>query len=94
MGRGVTQDGPLSAKHFNVMVDAMVRECLQILREESELEGEELDAMIDALFVIVYADNAYILAARDPVSLQWAIDGLVSTFERVGPETNITKTKQ
>ena len=51
-----------------------------------------MDKMMDALFAIFYVDNAYI-AARDPVFLQWAIYGLVSTFERVGLATNITKMK-
>ncbi len=91
-GRGVTQGGPLLAKLFIIMVDAIVREWFQILREESNLEGEELDKMMDTLFAIFYVDNAYI-EARDPVFLQRAIDGLVSTFERVGLETNTTKTK-
>ncbi len=92
MGCGVTKGNPLSAKLFNVMVDAVAREWLQILREESELEGEDLDEMMDALFTIFYVDNAYI-AAWDPLFLQQAIDGFVSTFERVGLKTNITKTK-
>jgi hypothetical protein len=48
--------------------------------------------MIDALLAIFYIDDAYI-AAQDPVFLQRAIDGLVSTFERVDLETNTTKTK-
>ncbi len=91
-GRGVTQGGPLLAKLFNIMVDTVVREWHQILREESDLEGEELDEMMDALFAIFYVDNAY-LAARDPNLLQWAIDGLVDTFERVGLETNTLKMK-
>jgi hypothetical protein len=92
MGRGVTQGGPLSAKLFNVMVDAVVREWQQILRYESGLEGEELDKMMDALFAIFYVDNAYI-ATCDPIFLQRAIDGFVSIFECVGLETNISKTK-
>jgi hypothetical protein len=91
-GHGVTQGGPLSTKLFNVMVDAMVREWLQILRDKSVLEGGELDKMMDALFAIFYVDDAYI-ATQDPVFLQRAIDGLVSTFERVGLKTNIRKTK-
>jgi hypothetical protein len=74
------------------MVDAVVREWLQILREESELEGEELDKMMGALFAIFCVDDAYIVA-WDPVFLKQAKDGLVSTFERVGLETNISKTK-
>ncbi len=92
VGHGVTQGGPLFAKLFNVMVDAVVKEWFQILREESDLEGEELDKMMDALFAIFYVEDAYIVA-RDPVFLQWAIDGLVSTFERVDLKTNTTKTK-
>jgi hypothetical protein len=92
MGCGVTQGSPLSAKLFNVIVDAVVREWFQVLREESELEGEELDEMMDALFAIFYIDYVYI-AARDPVIIQREIDGLVSTFEHVGLKTNITKRK-
>ncbi len=84
IGRGVTQGSLLLDKLFNVMVDAVVREWLQILREESKLEGEKLDKMMDALFAICYVDDAYI-AARDPTFLQQAIDGLV--------RTNTTKTK-
>jgi hypothetical protein len=91
-GRGVTQSGPLLAKLFNVMVDAVVREWFQVLREESELEGGELGKMMDALFAIFYVDNACIVA-RYPIFLQQAIDGLVSMLERVGLKTNITKTK-
>jgi hypothetical protein len=68
MGDGVTQGSLLLAKLFNIMVDAVVREWLQILREESELEGEELDKMMEALFAIFYVDNAYI-AAWDPIFL-------------------------
>jgi hypothetical protein len=69
---GMTQGSPLSAKLFNVMVDAVVREWLQILRDESGLEVEELDKMMDALFTIFNVDDAYI-AARDPIFLQQAI---------------------
>ena len=71
MGRGVTQGGLLSAKLFNVMVDAMVREWLQILRDKSVLEGGELDKMMDALFAIFHVDDAY-MVARVPVFLQRA----------------------
>jgi hypothetical protein len=88
----MTQGGPLSAKLFNVMADAVVKEWLQILRDELSLEGEELDKMMDHLFVIFYVDDAYI-AAWDPVFLQWAIDNLVSTFKCVGLKTNISKMK-
>jgi hypothetical protein len=33
-GRGVTQGGPLSAKLFNILVDAVVREWLRQLRDD------------------------------------------------------------
>jgi hypothetical protein len=36
-GRGITQGGPLSAKLFNVLVDAVAREWLRELREGSAL---------------------------------------------------------
>ena len=91
-GRGVTQGGPLSAKLFNVLVDAVVMEWLRLLREKMVTEDEELDGMMATLFAIFYVDDAYI-ASRDPVFLQQAIDGLVSAFERVGLETNIKKTQ-
>ena len=91
-GRGVTQGGPLSAKLFNMMVDAVVREWLRILGEELDMEGEELDLTIEALFAIFYVDDVYI-AARDPIFLQQAIDILVTIFKRVGLETNTKKTQ-
>jgi hypothetical protein len=91
-GRGVTQGGLLSAKLFNVLVDAVVREWLRLLREEMEMEEEEMEGMMETLFAIFYVDDAYI-ASRDPVFLQQAIDGLVSTFKRVGLKTNIKKTQ-
>jgi hypothetical protein len=67
------------------MVDAVVRECMQLLREETDIEGEELDEMMETLFAIFYVDDSYI-ASRDPIFLQ-------RTFERVGLETNTKKTQ-
>ena len=60
-GRGVTQGGPLSAKLFNIVVDAVVREWLRLLREEMAPgpEEEELDQMMETLFAIFYVDDAY-----------------------------------
>jgi hypothetical protein len=91
-GRGVTQGGLLLAKLFNIMMDAVVREWMQLLQEEMDMEGEELDEMMETLFAIFYVDEAYI-ASRDPVFLQRVIDGLVRTFKRVGLETNTKKTQ-
>ena len=91
-GCGVTQGGPLSAKFFNTMVDAVVREWLCILREEIDMEGEELDKTMETLFAIFYVDDAYI-ATWDPVFLQQAINILVTNFEPVGLETNTKNTQ-
>ena len=74
------------------MVDVVVREWLQLLREEMVMEEEELDEMMSTLLAIFYVDDAYI-ASRDPIFLQRAIDGLVSAFECDGLETNIKKTQ-
>jgi len=57
-----------------------------------DLEGGELEEIMETLFAIFYVDDAYIVA-RDSVFLQHAIDGLVTTLERVGLETNTKKTQ-
>jgi hypothetical protein len=93
LGRGITQGGPLSAKLFNIIVDAVVREWHRIVRANMNTADEgELDQMMAALFAIFYVDDAYV-AARDPVFLQMALNVLVDTFARVGLETNIAKTQ-
>ncbi len=67
----MTKGGPPSANLFNimVMVDAVVREWLRILREDTDLEREELNKMTETLFAIFYVNDACI-AARDPILLQ------------------------
>ena len=54
----MTQGGPLSAKLFNVIVDAVMREWLRLLREEMVMEEEELDETMATLFAIFYVDDA------------------------------------
>ncbi len=78
-GRGVTQGGPLSAKLFNILVDAVVREWLCQLRDGGIVDPEEVDLLMVAFFAIFYVDDAY-LAARDPAFLQAALNSLVSLF--------------
>ncbi len=89
-GRGVTQGGPLSAKLFNILVDAVVREWLCQIYDGGIVDPEELDLLMAAFFAIFYVDDAY-HAARDPNFLKVALDSLVCLFERVGLETNIKK---
>jgi hypothetical protein len=82
-GRGVTQGGPLSAKLFNIMVDAVTRKWFRELREGGDYKEWELD---------FYVDDAY-LASRDAEFLHRALDLLVSLFARVGLETIVSKTQ-
>ncbi len=89
-GRGVTQGGPLFAKLFNILVDAVLREWLRQLRDGGIVDPEELDLLMATFFAIFYFDDAY-LAARDPDFLQVPLTSLVSLFERVGLETNVKK---
>ncbi len=91
-GRGVTQGRPLSAKLFNIMVDAIVQEWFHQLwlgREYNEMEFAEYTA---TLFAIFYVDDAY-LASWDPEFLQYALTHLVCLFKCIGLQTNTTKTQ-
>ncbi len=78
-GRSVTQGGPLSAKLFNVLVDAVAREWLRELWEGSTLKPDEIDRLMATFFAIFYVDDAY-LASRDPDFLQRALDVIVGLF--------------
>ena len=69
-GRGVTQGGPLSAKLFNIIVNALLREWHRIVRANLDVaDKEESNQMMAMLFAIFYVDDAY-MAARDPVFLK------------------------
>ena len=93
-GRGATQGGPLSAKLFNILVDAVAREWLARLSQEATQGHKEgyLSELIRGFLSIFYVDDAY-FALRDPVFLQTALDILVELFEHVGLETNCLKTQ-
>ena len=86
----MTQGRPLSAKLFNILVEAVVREWLGQLRDGGIVDPEELDLLMAAFFAIFYVDNAY-LTTRDPNFLQAALNSLASLFECVGLETNVKK---
>ncbi len=91
-GRGVTQGGPLSAKLFNILVDAVVQEWIRQLRQGGEFKEEELSEIMAMFFAIFYVDDAC-LASRDAGFLQHALDILVDLFKRVGLQTNTSKTQ-
>jgi hypothetical protein len=86
----MTQGGSLSAKLFNTLVDAIVREWLRQLHDGGIMDPEELDLLMTEFFANFYVDDAY-LATRDPDFLQVALNSLVSLFKRVGLETNVKK---
>jgi hypothetical protein len=88
-GRGITQGGPLSAKLFNVLVDAVAWEWLQELREWSALKPDKIDRLM-ATFSAIYVDDAY-LASCNPEFLQRVLDVIVGLFSHVGLETNAQK---
>ncbi len=76
----MTQGGALSAKLFNILVDAVVREWLCQLRDSGIVDPEEIDLLMVAFFTIFYMDDTY-LAARDPNFLQVALNSLISLFK-------------
>ena len=59
-GRGVTQGGPLSARLFNILVDAVVREWFRQLKTQVDYEDAELDELIATIFAIFYVDDVYL----------------------------------
>jgi hypothetical protein len=91
-GHSVMQGRPLSTKLFNILVDAVAREWVWQLQEESELEEAVITELMAAFFGIFYVDNAN-LASQDPEFLQRALDILVNLFARVGLKTNVKKTQ-
>ena len=89
--RGVTHGGPFLTHILNVMVDAVVRGWLHtILGPDAARDryGKE----ICTLMVIFYADDV-LLASRDPVLFQQALDVIVGLFQRVDLCRNMSKTK-
>jgi hypothetical protein len=57
-GRGVTQEGPLSAKLFNIIVNVVVREWMRVMREMLDNSDGKLAARVGALFAIFYVDDS------------------------------------
>jgi hypothetical protein len=88
----VTQGGPLSAKLFNILVDAIVRELSWSLKEEGDYKEAELEELMATFFTIFYVDDSY-LASRSAEFLQRALDIIIGLFERVGLEINTKKTQ-
>jgi hypothetical protein len=85
-----TQGGPLSAKLFNILVDAVVREWVWQLKKDGDYKEGKLAALTATFFAIFYVDNAY-LASQDAGFLQHVLALLFNLFQQVGLQTNTSK---
>ncbi len=67
-GQGVTQSGPLTAKLFNILVDAIAWEWFVRLQQEGSTDHdvEYLTELMRSFFAIFYVNDTY-FASRDPV---------------------------
>jgi retron-type reverse transcriptase len=81
--RGTTQGDIVSPTIFNIVVDAVVRTWYR------QLESEELSDKVRANF---YADDSHIYS-NNADALQRAVEIIIKLFERMGLNTNPTKTK-
>jgi hypothetical protein len=50
----------LTAKLFNIMVDAVVREWIQQLRVDGDYDEKEFEEYMVTFFAIFYVDDAYL----------------------------------
>ena len=85
--RDVTQGGLLSPTIFNLMVGAFLLEWIY------QTEQTGFDATNTSTIVTVFYADGGLIAARDPTFLQDAFKLVTALFDRVGLETNNTKTK-
>ncbi len=86
----MTQGEPLPAKLFNIVVNAVVRECMRLMRVTIDNADGNLSKCIAGLFAVFYVSNGYV-ASRDAEFLQETLNILVKTFKCVNLTTN-TKT--
>jgi hypothetical protein len=91
-GHGVTQGRPLSAKLFNIVINAVVREWMRLMHAMIDDADGNLVKRIAGLFVVFYLDDGYI-ASRNAEFLQEALGILVKTFKHIGLATNMKKTQ-
>jgi hypothetical protein len=91
-GRGVTQGGPLLVKLFNIVVNAVVQEWMQLMCKTINNAEGNLAECKAGLFAVFYIDDGYI-ASRNAEFLQEALTILVKTFKHVSFATNTKKTQ-
>jgi hypothetical protein len=80
VGHGVTQGGPLSAKLFNIVFNAVVREWMRLMRATINDVDGNLAKHIAGLFAVFYVDDGYV-ASHNAEFLQEALDIFVETFK-------------
>jgi hypothetical protein len=90
VGRSMAQSGPLSAKLFNILVDAVACKWFWALWGADGYNNDKVGNLMATFFAIFYGNDAY-LASRDAEFLQHAYDLLVDPFKRVGLKTNTSK---
>jgi exonuclease III len=89
--RGLTQGDPLSPTIFNVVVDAIIRAWLSSMDDGAETT-EGFGFNVFEKIACFYADDGMI-GARDNEWLQVAISRLADLFDRIGLQTNTSKTE-
>jgi hypothetical protein len=82
----------MSAKLFNIIVDAVVRVWMRLMRVTlNNVEGN-LAKCIVGLFAVFYVNDGYI-ASCDAEFLQEALNILIKTFKHTGLATNTKKSQ-
>jgi hypothetical protein len=88
--RGVMQGGPLSSLMFNVCVNAVIKECCQVLGDDAA-QGGTGGASRDYA-VAFFIDNR-LVATRCLEWLRSLLSILITLFECIGLQTNTEKTQ-
>ncbi len=89
--QGVTWGGLLSPKIFNILVDAVVWECIYRLNGKwGDIEG--VHWAVDAFVAIFYTDNT-LVALRHLALLQMTLNVLIELFGNMGLLMNTKKTQ-
>jgi hypothetical protein len=87
--RGVTQGDIPSPTIFNIVVDCVIRAWELEISDGHSLIDESVRSLVAAIF---YADDG-IIASYQPELAQDSLDYLVELFQRMGLNTNTSKTK-
>ena len=90
-GRVLTEGDPVSPTIFNIMVDLVVWEVLDVFCKPQEAH-HRLGWAAGERNLIFYANGGKI-AGRDHLWVQDAISVMVAIFRRMGLETNLENTK-